>query len=290
MAHLALVAASLIPSRRSSRSTAMRRTEPPMAVGASAALAGGAPAAPQGPMPYVSFAVFLASAVASLAWYRLLDRFRAPSPARALATLQRWCRWGCPWLRLQVRVEGTVAAVPCLYVANHRSYLDIPVLAGVLGTAFLSRADVAAWPLVGRIARFTDTVLVARDDPRNRTRAARALIRRIRTGSVVVFPEGTTTGAALPAPFHPGLFRLIQRLDVPIVPVTVRYSDRRAYWVDDVSLWQHLKTRVLQAPPLRVTVHIGSPVLAGGRDDEAQIAAAAYAAVCQPLETYGELA
>src|ERR1043166_7330073 len=148
-------------------------------------------------MPYLSIAIVLSGAFTRLRLYQLADRLRAPSPARALAVLQRWCRWACRWLGLQVELRGTVLETPCVYVSNHRTYLDIPVLASVLGGAFLSRADVAAWPLVGPVAQLTDTVLVQRDDLRDRMRAARWLMRRVRTASVVVFPEGTTTGAPL---------------------------------------------------------------------------------------------
>jgi len=241
-------------------------------------------------MPYLSFAVFVTTAFICLRLYQLADWLRGPSPTRALATLARWCRWGCPWLRLQVAVEGALPAGCCLYVANHRTYLDIPVLTAALGATFLSRADVAGWPLVGTVARLTQAVLVERDDARDRTRAARALMRRLRTGSVVVFPEGTTTGERLPVPFQAGPFRLVQRLGVPIVPVTVRYDERRAYWVEDLTLWQHLTTRVFRGAPLRVTVHIGSPLHGREYEDVGQLAAAVYGAVCRPIEMHGELA
>jgi 1-acyl-sn-glycerol-3-phosphate acyltransferase len=241
-------------------------------------------------MPHLSLAVVIASAFARLWVYEIADRLRPASPARALATLARWCRWALPWLRLHVEVEGAALDTACVYVANHRSYLDVPVLAGVLRAAFLSRADVASWPVIGPVARLTEVVFVDRDDPHDRQRAARQLLDRLRTASVVVFPEGTTTGAPLPAPFRAGLFRHVQPLSVPIVPVTLRYSSRDAYWVDDLNAWQHFRTRVLAGPPLRVTVHIGTPLHTADYRDAEQLAAAVYAAVCQPIEAHGELA
>jgi 1-acyl-sn-glycerol-3-phosphate acyltransferase len=239
--------------------------------------------------PYAFFAVFVIGAFVSLAFYRAADRLRRPSPARALATLSSWCRWGCRWLRLDISVDGEPPPGPCLFIANHRSYLDIPVLTGVLGGTFLSRADVAGWPLVGTVARLTHAVLVERDDARDRTRAARALMRRLRTASVIVFPEGTTTGATLPEPFASGAFRLVQRLDVPLVPVTLRYSDRRAYWVEDLTVGQHLKKRVFAGGTLRVQVHIGATMHGGDHRDAEDLAAAVHAAVCLPIEKRGEI-
>jgi 1-acyl-sn-glycerol-3-phosphate acyltransferase len=238
---------------------------------------------------YLSAAVVVGGAFARLRLYQLADRFRRPSAVRALSVLQGWCRWACPWLGLQVSVDGAPLATPCIYVANHRTYLDIPVLAGVLGAAFLSRADVAAWPLVGPVARLTEAVLVQRDDARDRVRAARRLLRRLRTASVIVFPEGTTRGEPLPTAFHPGMFRLVQRLAVPVVPVTVRYSERRAYWVEELTVWEHLTTHVLRGAPLRVQVHIGAPLYGADHQGPDELAAAVYAAVCQPITAGGEL-
>jgi 1-acyl-sn-glycerol-3-phosphate acyltransferase len=241
-------------------------------------------------MPYLSLALVIVAAFARLWVYEIADRFRPASPRRALAILAEWCRWALPWLRLQVEVDGAVLDTPCVYVANHRTYLDVPVLAAVLRAAFLSRADVATWPVIGPVARLTEAVFVDRTDPHDRKRAARQLLHRLGTGSVVVFPEGTTSGAHLPAAFRPGMFRHVQPLRVPIVPVTLRYSDRRAYWVDDLNAWQHFRTRVLTQPPLRVRVHIGAPLHTADYRDAEQLAAAAYAAVAQPLAAHGELA
>jgi lyso-ornithine lipid O-acyltransferase len=240
-------------------------------------------------VPYVSLAVVVAAAFTRLWLYEAADRFRTPSAPRALATLAGWCRWALPWLGLQVEVEGTLPDTPCVYIANHRTYLDVPVLAGVLRAAFLSRADVATWPVIGPVARLTEVVFVDREDPHDRKRAARRLMQRLGSGSVVVFPEGTTTGAPLPAPFRAGLFRHVHAVSVPIVPVTLRYSDRRAYWVEELNAWQHFRTRVLTRPPLRLSVHIGAALRSADYGDAEQLAAAVYAAVCQPIAARGEL-
>jgi len=240
-------------------------------------------------MPSLSLVLFLSIAFSRLALYQVADRFRSPSPERARATLQWWAQWACRWWRLQVTITGTPLTEPCVYVANHRTYLDVPVLAGVLPASFLSRADVARWPLVGTIARLTDTVLVERHDTTDRLRAARTLLGRMQSSSVVVFPEATTTGERLPAPFRSGIFRLVQWRTAPIVPVTLRYSDRRAYWTDDITIGQHVTKRVLSGPPLAVQVHIGSPLHARDFVGVDALAAATYTAVCRPIELHGEL-
>jgi 1-acyl-sn-glycerol-3-phosphate acyltransferase len=230
------------------------------------------------------------SAVYHLGRYRLWARFAGPSEPRARALLQRWSTGTCRRLGLEVEVHGTPGTGPRVYVANHRSYLDIPLLSAVLGTTFVSRADVATWPVVGRAAAVAGAVFVERDDPRSRIRAARALGRQARLARVVVFPEGTTTGTRLPGPFPPGLFRLLHRLACPVVPVTIRYGDRRAYWTDDVALGRHLRTRILAGGRLAAAVHVGEALDPRGAHDAAGLARATYDAVCGPIEQLGELA
>jgi len=234
-------------------------------------------------------AALVASATGYLGAYRLSARVWGESPARALRLLQHWSRHTWTWLRLDVRVHGELSRAPCVYVSNHRSYLDIPLLAGLLPATFVSRADVATWPVVGAAAHAVGVVFVERDDLHGRVRAARALWRRLQTTSVVVFPEGTTHGARLPAAFHPGLFRLLYRRNVRIVPVTIRYSDPRAYWVDDMTLGEHLRRRVLRGPRLIGAVHIGNALTPDVHPDPDDLARAVHAAVCRPIEELGEV-
>ena len=231
-----------------------------------------------------------ATAAATLWGYRLGARVSGRSEAVATAVLRRWSRRAWGWLGLEVRVRGELPQGPCIYVANHRSYLDIPVLAGTLGSAFMSRADVASWPIVGGAAREIGSVFVERNDPTSRIRAAFALRRRLRAGSVVVFPEGTTCGTPLPGHFHPGLFLFLHRTGLPVRPVTVRYGDRRAYWTDDLSLGRHLRRHVLAGPRIPVVVHVGAPIDTRGHAGGDDLARAAWAAIARPIEELGELA
>jgi 1-acyl-sn-glycerol-3-phosphate acyltransferase len=237
---------------------------------------------------YSTSATLVVTAALRLWAYRLAACLRGRSPRRALRIMQGWNRFAWKRLRLRVEVHGTPPPQPCLYVSNHRSYLDIAILNGALGTSFVSRADVASWPIFGAVAREIGTVFVDRDDPRGRLRAARQLMRRVRTASVTVFPEATTGGHRLPELFQPGLIRLLRHLHVPVVPVTLRYSDRRAYWVEDVTVWEHFSMHVVAGAALRCTVHIGPLIDPDAYADAERLGRAVYATVCAPIEALGE--
>jgi 1-acyl-sn-glycerol-3-phosphate acyltransferase len=240
--------------------------------------------------PTLRIAALVGTAAATLWRYRGRTRLVGGSESDATRVLQDWSRRAWSWLGLDVRVRGRMPGSPCIYVANHRSYLDIPVLAGAFGTAFMSRADVASWPVVGRAAQEVGSVFVDRDDATSRIRAAIALRRRLPHGSVVVFPEGTTCGTPLPGPFHTGLFLFLHRAGLPVHPVTVRYGDRRAYWTDDVSLGHHLRHSVLPGPRISVVVHVGAAIDTSGHRGGDDLARAAWAAIARPIEELGELA
>jgi 1-acyl-sn-glycerol-3-phosphate acyltransferase len=240
-------------------------------------------------LAYPAVGAFLAGGYLGWGLYRLSGLWRGRAPSRAAQVAQWWCRRMWPLLRLRVRVHGTVPSLPCVCIANHRSYLDIVVLTGVVGGAFLSRSDVLGWPMVGTVASEMGSVFVERDDAGDRTRAARAVLRAARNRRVLVFPEGTTFGDPLPRAFESGLFRLLQRSAAAIVPVTVRYSDRRAYWVEDLSMWQHLQQRVFDGPPFDVDVHVGASIDTSAFSDAEALRDAVYDAVCEPLRTAGEL-
>ncbi|MGH7786585.1 MAG: hypothetical protein ACRERC_06945, partial [Candidatus Binatia bacterium] len=115
------------------------------------------------------------------------------------------------------------------------------------------------------------------------------LLRRLRECGVVVFAEGTTGAAPLPAPFADGLFRLLHRGGVPLVPVTIRYGARRAYWTDARGIAEHLRT-VLAPRGLDASVHIGVAIAPTTCRDAAALGAALYTAVSAPILAHGELA
>lgn len=114
-------------------------------------------------------------------------------------------------LGFKLRVYGRpVDDRPCLYVSNHLSYLDIPILGSLLKASFVSRADVAGWPLFGYYGKLQRTVWIDRK-PELAVEHAKELRRRIEAGDrILVFPEGTSTDGLHLLPFKSTLFEVAQ--------------------------------------------------------------------------------
>jgi 1-acyl-sn-glycerol-3-phosphate acyltransferase len=185
--------------------------------------------------------------------------------------------WGtaCRLIGLSVRVVGTPinrkGGRPVVFVSNHSSWLDIPVLGGVLDACFVSKHEVGRWPVVGTIARLGRTVFVSRQ--RHATGRERDVMReRLAAGdNLLLFPEGTSSDGSRVMPFRSSFFAVAEGVDAPLIqPVSVVY-DRLAglptgrasrpvfAWYGDMDLASHF-WRFAQHKGLRVTVLLHPPI------------------------------
>jgi 1-acyl-sn-glycerol-3-phosphate acyltransferase len=196
---------------------------------------------------------------------------------------------------LEVERRGPVPGRPALLTPNHLSYLDVIALAATTGSVFVSKADVARWPLVGQLFRGTGHLTVER---RSRLAIGEAVDRAtqaLKEGvPVCAFLEGTSSGGDTVLPFRPSLAQAAVWAEVPVVPVALRYRtgdaavtvvDHVAYWKPEHVFAPHL-WRVLGLRRLGVQVQLGRPLACHGRSRK-QLAGAAEDAVAQLLGLEG---
>lgn len=118
---------------------------------------------------------------------------------------------------------------PTIYVSNHASSLDIPVLFMAIpaNVKYVAKKQLGWIPIVGWYLWMAKFILIDRG---NRTKAIRTLDKageRIRSGtSIIVYAEGTRSEDGSIRPFKKGPFGLALKARVPIVPVTIVGSDR----------------------------------------------------------------
>lgn len=167
-------------------------------------------------------------------------------------------------------IGGQVSDQPgTLYVCNHISWADIPVLASVLDAAFVARADAGSWPVLGRIMQRYGVILV----DRNRRTASGAQVDAIRDRllsgqSVIVFPEGTTSVGYDILMFRSSLLQAAEAASV-VQPVVLRYlstngsalpscRQRDVAWIGDDGLLDGVHG-VMRAP-VRAHLEFLAPV------------------------------
>lgn len=201
------------------------------------------------------------------------------------AMVQWWARRLCRLFRLQLRIRGTPAAGPALYVVNHVSWLDIPCLLALIEATFVAKQEVARWPVIGGLAAQVDTIFLPRGEGQTPAVAERMMWHLARRCSVILFPEGTTTDGATVRPFHSRLFQAAIRTGTPVQPVAIRYTDgtdasRVAPFIGDDDLLRHI-WRLLGEERLVAHVHI-CPARIPGPDRRA-LARQTRAQVCAAL-------
>lgn len=187
----------------------------------------------------------------------LVGLFRSHSPWID-RLIRLWARTIVSAAGLAVEVEGASRidpAVRYIFVANHGSYLDIPVLFLSIPQPirFMAKVSLFRIPLFGQGLRAAGFVPI---DRKNRSRAKESLdlaAERIRKGnSIIIFPEEHRTIKGELQPFQRGAFVLAMRGDLPLVPVAI------------LGTWDAFppRRRTLRSGP--VSVRIGDPVQTAG--------------------------
>ena len=130
---------------------------------------------------------------------------------------------------VRVLCEGIIHRRYCLFVSNHCSWLDIPVLGSLLSDAsFVSKDDVRKWPFVGPSCWWQRTVFVNRKAFLRAGEQRDILLSVLRTGrSLILFPEGTTNDGNRVLPFKSSLFAAADGSvidNLVVQPVSIVYS------------------------------------------------------------------
>ena len=182
---------------------------------------------------------------------------------------------------------------PTLAIANHLSWLDILILGGATGTAFVSKADIASAPLVGWLANQNHTLYVERADRSD----AHGQVRRIAEGierdmPLTIFPEGTTGDGRTMLPFRPTLLAAVAPAapGTAVRPIAIDYgaSGPGIAWHSGESGVDNALRLLGRRGTLPVTVRlldelpVGEDRKAMARDAQAAIGAALTSAMRSP--------
>lgn len=212
-----------------------------------------------------------------------------PRTEREWATVRNWHRRALEHIGIDVRIHGTPATGPALFVANHVSWLDIGTLSTVVDAGFIGKQELARWPVLGFLIRRGGTIFIERGGRGAAASAAEEMTRRLARGErVAVFPEGTTSDGSEVRRFHPRLLEAAQRTGVPVQPVALVYDSPDAAFVDDEPFLRHL-WRILARPRTGVDVWLLPPIVPAGHDRStlAREARAAIAAAVDGPPTAG---
>lgn len=150
-----------------------------------------------------------------------------------------WARGLTLVIGMRIRTSGKPPLPPFCLVSNHLSYLDVMLLGSRVRAAFVSRADISGWPLIGFLAKAGGTLFINREQKKDVLRIneeMEAIL--LQGGGIAFFPEGTTSKGDDVHRFKASLLDLPARLGTPVAYATISYATpRSAGPADEVLCW-----------------------------------------------------
>jgi 1-acyl-sn-glycerol-3-phosphate acyltransferase len=163
------------------------------------------------------------AAIVAMPWAALRNDFRL---------MYRWgmgiVRLGVKAAGVSVRLEGleNLPAQPCIFVSNHVSNVDAPVLLPALpgmSSVFIKK-KLMSIPILGMAMRMGKYIPVSRGHSREEAQRSVEYAAEVLRGgrNIVLFPEGTRSPDGKLLPFKKGGFFLAAETGAPMVPVVIR--------------------------------------------------------------------
>jgi len=177
------------------------------------------------------------------------------------------------WLiNVNVEIEGksNPGNVPTLYVSNHLSYLDIPVLGSKLNGRFIAKNEISNWPIMGYLSKIGNTIFINRNLSFLKRNKSIIYDFISKGNSIILFPEGTTSDGIRVLRFKSSLLTSLEQKNILIQPIVINYESINGMplnrwlkpiiaWYGDMDLKPHLinvlklfsiKAKITFLPPL----------------------------------------
>jgi len=165
------------------------------------------------------------------------------------------------WGRKAINANGSVIKVTgienvpvtggVLFVSNHQSNFDIPIILGFVprDKGFIAKMELYKVPVFRTWMTNLGCVFIDRRDARQSLAALSQAAERLKEGhSLVIFPEGTRSSDGKLGRFKCGSLKLGLNSNVPIVPVTINGSMN--IMPKGTSFIKSASVEVIISPPL----------------------------------------
>ena len=184
--------------------------------------------------------------------------------------IQYWAKRLLRILKIKITLTGEALKLlgkdSYLVVANHISWLDIPVIFSLKPVTFVSTSDVKTWPIIGMLAKMSGAIFVDRNRKSNLPEVIQAMNHHFKNEkqSICIFPEGITSNGYQVLPFKSSLFQSAFEADKLLLPLSIKYKENnvlsnRTSFHGSTTLLQSFK-RVAKSNQIEVIVDIGHSV------------------------------
>eukprot|EP00316_Scyphosphaera_apsteinii_P005100 CAMPEP_0119311620 /NCGR_PEP_ID=MMETSP1333-20130426/23150_1 /TAXON_ID=418940 /ORGANISM="Scyphosphaera apsteinii, Strain RCC1455" /LENGTH=285 /DNA_ID=CAMNT_0007316047 /DNA_START=139 /DNA_END=996 /DNA_ORIENTATION=+ len=149
-----------------------------------------------------------------------------------------------------------------LFVSNHASWFDIPLVAQVIPNQFkfIAAFELRKLPLVGQQLMDGKHVLIDRSSRKGQLRSFKESVAYLKRGiSIFAFPEGTRSRDGRLKPFKGGVFAMATKAGVPIVPLSI---------CGTFSTYPSSAILPLLPNSKNLAVHVHPPIDSNGKTEE----------------------
>lgn len=155
-----------------------------------------------------------------------IGAFQEPPRETLPRYIQTFCHKMASSFGIQVVQVEPVPQHHGLWVSNHISWMDIPVVGSVSPAFFLSKAEIGEWPVFGRLAHAAGTLFIQRGSG-DAGSVATQMADFLKKGfSIVFFPEATTTSGKNIKRIHGTLLQAAIDAEVPVQPMVLAYVNK----------------------------------------------------------------
>jgi 1-acyl-sn-glycerol-3-phosphate acyltransferase len=166
---------------------------------------------------------------------------------------------------LKVIDSQVLPAGTYLLASNHISWMDIHAINAFKPIRFVAKSEVRSWPIFGWMALQLRTVFIRRDSQRHAHLVVAEMSQELKSDSICIFPEGTSTDGVSVRPFKPNLFESAIVGNIPVYSLAIRYISKEtglrtdaAAFIGDMGLLESM-SRILRCRNLIVELSFFPP-------------------------------
>ena len=158
-----------------------------------------------------------------------IEKFKGEEEAWKYAqeVFRKWTYFTINIIGMEIEVEGydNIPDKTCVFMGNHQSILDIPVMRYSTQRTldFVAKKELAKAPLIGYWITHVKSVTIDRDNVREGMKAINQAVNNIKDGyNFTIFPEGTRSKDGKIHEFKRGSIKIATKSKAPIVPVAIK--------------------------------------------------------------------
>ena len=158
-----------------------------------------------------------------------IEKFKGEEEAWKYAqeVFRKWTYFTINIIGMEIEVEGfeNIPDKTCVFMGNHQSILDIPVMRYSTQRTldFVAKKELAKAPLIGYWITHVKSVTIDRDNIREGMKAINQAVNNIKDGyNFTIFPEGTRSKDGKIHEFKRGSIKIASKCKAPIIPVAIK--------------------------------------------------------------------